>query len=55
MENERFHCLLVTPNKAALFLNTLPLAANRVMARQLTRKAENLLGYKKHGTTIIAE
>lgn len=42
MGNGRFHCLLATPNKAALFFNTLPLPANRVMARQLTRKAENL-------------
>jgi len=34
--------LLATPRRATLFFNTLPRAAKRLMARQLTRKAENL-------------
>ena len=51
MGNGRLHYLLVTPRRVALFFNTLPLAANRLMARQLTRKAENLFKPKKYELT----
>lgn len=40
--NRLSHCLFAAPRRATLFFNTLPLAANRLIARQLTRKAENL-------------
>jgi len=53
--NGRYHCLLAAPRRATLFFNTLPLAANRLMARQLTRKAENLFGNKKYKTMTVAE
>ena len=46
---------MAAPRRAAPFFNTLPLAANRLMARQLTRKAENLFKNKKHVATIVAE
>lgn len=46
---------MATPRRATLFFNTLPLAANRLMARQLTRKAENLFKSRKYETMTIAE
>ena len=53
--NGRFHCLLATPRRDTPFFNTLPLAANRLIARQLTRKAENLFESKEYGTIMVAE
>lgn len=53
--NGRVYCLLATPRRATLFFNTLPRAANKLMARQLTRKAENLFKHKKYETVKIAE
>lgn len=47
--------MLATPRRATLFFNTLPLAANKLIARQLTRKAENLFEYKKYETITVAE
>lgn len=56
MRNKRFHCLFAAPRRATLFFNTLPLAANRLMARQLTRNAENLFGgARKHETMTMAK
>ena len=47
MGNGRVHYLLATPRRVTLFFNTLPLAANRLIARQLTRKAENLFKHEE--------
>jgi hypothetical protein len=47
--------LLATPRRATPFFNILPLAANRLMARQLTRKAENLLKHRKCETITVAK
>lgn len=47
MGDGRAYYLLATPRSVTLFFNTLPLAANRLMARQLTRKAENLFKHKE--------
>jgi hypothetical protein len=47
--------LLAAPRRATLFFNTLPLAANRLIARQLTRNAENLFEHKKYETITVAE
>lgn len=53
--NWRFHDLMAAPRRATPFFSTLPRAANRLMARQLTRKAENLFGQKKHEAITVAE
>ena len=55
LRNGRLHCLLATPRRATLFFNTLPRAAKRLIARQLTRKAENLFKHKKYKTVTVAE
>ena len=44
-----------TLRRATLFFNTLPRAAYRLIARQLTRKAENLLKARKYKTEGVAE
>ena len=51
----RVHCLFGMLRRATPFFNTLPRAADRLMARQLTRKAENLFKRKKYKTEAVAE
>jgi len=53
--SRRVHCLFGALRRATLFFNTLPRAADRLIARQLTRKAENLFKHKKYKTAAVAE